>query len=107
MKQSLIKLYFYITSGQTVVDQFRYLIMGIFTLYIMLHLTNYVYLILMLIIAAPILFLLGYLNVHYISKVRERLSVEHGTHYQLKQFELIGEQVALLQEILVHLQKKK
>ncbi len=99
MKENLIKLYFYITSGQTVVDQFRYLIMGIFTLYIMLKLTNYGYLIVMFVLSAPILFLLGYINIHYISKVKERLSIQHGTHYGLKQFELIEKQTTLLQDI--------
>lgn len=100
MKETLIKLYFYVTSGQAVVDQFRYLIMGVFALYVMLKLTNPLFLVLMLIIAMPVLFLLGWCNVHYISKVRERLSVQYGTHYQLKQFEMMEEQVKLLKEIL-------
>ena len=99
MKETLIKIYFYITSGQSVIDQFRYLIMGIFTLYIMLRLTSYWYLIGMFILSVPLLFILGWINVHYISKVRERLSMQHGTHYAIKQFELQEEQVSILKEI--------
>ena len=99
MKELAIRIYFYVTSGQAVVDQFRYLIMGIFTLYIMLHLASYWYLIIMFAVSIPCLFMLGWVNIHYISKVRERLSMEHGTHYQIKQFELIERQVELLQKI--------
>lgn len=100
MKENLIKVYFYITSGQSVVDQFRYLIMGVFTLYIMLKLTSYTYLILMFVIAMPILFLLGWLNIHFISKVRERLSMKYGTYYSIKQYELQEKTVELLEKLV-------
>jgi len=99
MKEHLIKLYFYVTSGQAFVDRFRYLIMGVFALYVMLKLTNPVYLVVMLLAAVPVLFVLGWYEIHKISKVRERLSVKYGTHYTLKSFELQEESVKLLQEI--------
>lgn len=99
MKENLIKLYFYVTSGQSVIDQFRYLIMGIFALYVMLHLNNYLYLGLMFLLSIPVLFLLGWVNIHYISKVRDRLSTKYGTHYGIKQFELQEKTVDLLEEI--------
>lgn len=110
MKENLIKIYFYVTSGQSVIDQFRYLIMGIFTLYIMLKLTSYVYLVVMFTVAMPALFILGWVNVHFISKVREKLSTQHGTHYAIKQFELQEETVKLLKDIkklLTYTQVKK
>lgn len=100
VKENLIKLYFYVTSGQSVVDRFRYLIMGIFALYVMLKLTNPLYLILMLIVSIPVLLGVGWYDVHKISKIRERLSIQFGTHYGIKQFELQEETVEILKEIL-------
>lgn len=99
MKESLIKLYFYVTSGQLVVDRFRYLIMGVFALYVMLKLSNPLYIVVMLVLAIPVLFVLGWYEIHKISKVRERLSTQYGTHYTLKSFELQEESVKLLQDI--------
>ena len=99
MKETLIKIYFYVTSGQAVVDRFRYLIMGIFAVYVMLKLTNPMYLVVTFIISVPVLFILGWYEVHKISKVRERLSTQYGTHYTLKSFELQEESVKLLKEI--------
>ncbi len=99
MKEAFIKLYFYVTSGQAFVDRFRYLIMGVFALYVMLKLTNPMYLVVMFIMAIPALFILGWYEIHKISKVREKLSVQYGTHYTLKSFELQEESVKLLQEI--------
>ena len=106
MKENLIKIYFYVTSGQAVVDQFRYLIMGIFALYVMLKLSSYIYLLLMFLLALPVLFVLGWLNVHYISKVKERLSMKHGTHYGIKQYELQEETVKLLKELVDNVNRK-
>ena len=99
MKELLIKTYFYVHSGQSVVDSFRYLIIGVFALYVTLKLVNPVFLVLMFIFSIPILFVIGWFNVHKISKVSERLSIEHGTHYGMKQFELIEKQTKLLEEI--------
>ena len=106
MKEIAIKVYFYVTSGQSVIDKFRYLIMGILALYAVLHLTSMWFLPVMLVAAVPMLLILGYVNVHYISKVQERLSVQHGTHYAIKQFELIEKQTHLLEEILSEVKTK-
>lgn len=105
MKETLIKVYFYVTSGQSVIDKFRYLIMGIFALYVMLKLDSFIYLGLMLLASVPILYILGYVNVHYISKVQDKLNTEHGTHYVMKQFELVQEQTELLKEVLIILKR--
>lgn len=91
MKETLIKIYFYVTSGQAVVDRFRYTYFIILSLYVVLKFTNYFYILLLLIVALPILFFFGWYDVHKISKVRERLSIEHGTHYAFEQFNIIKE----------------
>lgn len=94
-----IQVYFYVNSGVLIVNDFRNIGLGIFALYFALKLANPLYLVLMSLVSLPILAVMGYYNVHKISKVRERLSVKHGTHYGIKQFELTQEQVKLLKEI--------
>lgn len=99
MKENLIRAYFYMNNGVSIINDFRNLGLGIFALYFALKLSNPVLLIVMFLIAIPILIIMGYFNVHHISKVRDRLSVKYGTHYGIRQFELIEEQVALLKQI--------
>lgn len=99
MKDNLIKLYFYVTAGQAVVDKFRYLIMGIFAVYVMLKLTNPMYLALMFVVSIPVLFITGWYYTHKVASVSDMLSTKYGTHYQIKQYELIEEQVILLKQI--------
>jgi len=53
----------------------------------------------MFLVSIPILIAVGYYNIHKVAKVSEQLSVKHGTHYGIKQFELMEEQVRLLKEI--------
>ncbi len=104
MKENiLIRLYFYLNSGVTILNNFRNLFLGIFALYFALKLTSPLLLVAMFAISIPILIVVGYYNVHKILKVSEQLSVKHGTHYGLKQFELIEKQTSLLEKILIHL----
>lgn len=99
MKESLIKLYFYVTSGQAVIDKFKYLIMGIFAVYALFKFTNPIYMVLMFLVAVPILFVFGWLHVHYISRLSEQLSVKYGTFYSIRTFEITEETLSVLKEI--------
>jgi len=53
----------------------------------------------MFLVSIPILIAVGYYNIHKVAKVSEQLSVKHGTHYNIKQFEMLEEQLAILKEI--------
>lgn len=105
MKENLIRLYFYVTSGQAVIDKFKYLIMGIFAVYALFKFTNPLYMIVMFLIAVPILFVLGWLHIHYISKLSEQLSIKYGTFYSIRTFEITEETLAVLKEIRESLKK--
>jgi hypothetical protein len=94
-----IRVYFYMLSGVSIVNEFRNLFLGIFALYFTLKLENPLWLIGMFVVCVPILVVAGYYNVHKISKVKEWLSVKFGTHYSIKQFELMEKQVELLTKI--------
>lgn len=100
MKDILVKAYFYLNQGVNVLNQFRNLFLGIFGVYITLKLTSPILIVIMLLVSIPVLIAVGYYNIHKVAKVSEQLSVKYGTHYNIKQFEMIEEQVRLLKEIL-------
>lgn len=95
----LIRMYFYLTNGVGILNEFRNLFLGIFALYFTLKLENPLWLAGMLLVSTPVLIFAGYYNVHKISKVKEWLSMKFGTHYSIKQYELMEKQVELLEEI--------
>ncbi len=95
----LIRMYFYLTNGVGVLNEFRNLFLGIFALYFTLKLSNPLWLIGMFAVSIPVLILVGYYNVHKVAKVKEWLSMKFGTHYSIKQYELMEKQVELLEEI--------
>ena len=107
MKETLIKIYFYLNNGVGILNNFRNLFLGVFALYFTLKLTSPILLVAMFIIAIPILVVCGYYNVHHIAKLSEQLSTKFGTHYGIKQFELIEEQTKLLRKIEKLLKEKK
>jgi len=100
MKDILVKSYFYLNQGVGVLNQFRNLFLAIFGVYLTLKLTSPILIVVMFIVSVPILIVVGYYNIHKIAKTSEQLSIKYGTHYGIKQFELMEEQVRLLKEIL-------
>jgi len=98
-KSLLIRIYFYIEQGLNVLNLFRNLFLGIFGVYITLKLTNYSYLILMVVISMPILAILGYYSVHKINKTKEWLNIKFSTHYAKKTFDYQEDMVKSLRQI--------
>lgn len=98
----LIRLYFYLNNGVSILNNFRNLFLAIFAVYFALKLTSPILLLLMFVAAIPVLVAAGYYSVHHISKVSDQLATKYGTHYGIKQFELIEKQTELLQAISDH-----
>lgn len=96
----LIRAYFYIKSGLNVLNDFKYLVAGIFAVVITYKMTNPLILVAMFLVGLPVLFIMGYVNTHYISKVVEWLSIKYGSHYGIKQYELMEKQTKLLEKLL-------
>ena len=103
----MIKSYFYLNQGLTVLNNFRNLGLGIFAAYFALKLDSPIILIVMFIVSVPVLIIIGYYYVHKVSKVSEQLTIKHGTHYGIAQFELIEKQTNLLEEICKKIQHHK
>lgn len=95
----VIRIYFYIQKGVSIVNEFKNLLMLIFGVYFALKLSSWWWLVLMFGGSMPILFLMGWVMVHRMSKVMEWLSIKHGTHYAIKQFAMQEEMLKQLKEI--------
>lgn len=81
-----IKLYFYLSNGLSVVNEFRNLLLGIFGLYITLKLDSPIIMLFLFISSCIALTGLGWVMVHKVSKVKEWLSTKHGSHYAIQNF---------------------
>ena len=99
MKESLIKFYYYIERGLDILNTFRNLFLAIFAGYFALQLNNYWLMALAFAVSIPILAGIGWYNVHFISKVRDRLNIGFGTHYGIKQFDYTKRMAELLEII--------
>lgn len=98
-KNKCIRYYFYAQRGLTLVNEFRYVIMTIFAIYITCKLENILLIPLMFVVVIPVLCVLGYISVHHIAKVIEYLNIEYSTHWSRRNFELNEERNELLKEI--------
>lgn len=90
-KNKIIRYYFYINTGLNVFNNFKYLVAAILGLYWMLHLKNPAILLIMFAISIPALGVIGYYSIHHINKVMNWLDVRFGSHYTLKNIELLEE----------------
>lgn len=95
-KNKIIRLYFYSQKGLALFNEFRYLIMLIFGVYVAMKLSNPVWLFLMFIISVPALIAIGFVSVHYVGKVIDYLNVQFATHWSKYSFKL---QEGILEEL--------
>ncbi len=81
-----IRYYYYMNNGLSILNQFRNLFLGIFALYVILHLTNPFLIVLMFLAACPLLAIAGYYEIHKMSKVMEWIGLRFSSHYAIRQF---------------------
>lgn len=96
----IIRLYFYSQRGLALFNEFRYVFLLIFGIYMTLKLTNPVYIVGMFIVSIPVLCFFGWLAVHKIAKVVDWLNVEFSTHWGRYGYELQERQNNILSDIL-------
>lgn len=101
-----IRVYFYLSNGMAVANEFRNVLLGIVALYIALKLANPLWMVGMFGVAIPVLTVIGYYNVHKMSKVKEWLTIKFSTHYGIQQFDYIKRQCELLEAINFKLEPK-
>lgn len=100
------RMYFYMMNGLNILNEFRNLFLGIIGIYIALHMTNYLWMVVMFVPSLLGLIIIGRYNVHKLSKMGEWLSVRFSTHYGIKSYGFSQQQVELLQEIIDILKKQ-
>jgi len=104
-KNKTIRYYYYIQKGLLLLNEMRYLILGIFTIYFTLKFDNILLIPLMFICCLPILLTLGWLAVHHMDKVIEYLNIEFATHFSRHNIDLQERQLQMLGEILDELKR--
>ncbi len=86
VENKAIRYYYYLNSGLGILNQFRNLVFGVFALYVMLHLSNPFLIVVMFMVACPLLMVIGYYDIHTMSKVMEWIGIRFSSHYAIRQF---------------------
>lgn len=87
-KNKAIRMYFYTQRGLALFNEFRYLAMLIFGVYVVMKLSNPIWLGVMFLIAVPLLIVFGWMQVHHMAKTINWLDVEFASHWTRYSFEL-------------------
>lgn len=95
-----IRLYFYSQRGLALFNEFRYVFMLIFGLYVILKLSNPIWIFVMFLVICPILVVVGWIQVHRMAKVIDWLNIEFASHWSRYGYELQERQNKILTGIL-------
>ena len=106
LKREAVKYYFYTQQGLTLLNEFRYLLMGIFATYFSLRLDNVWLIPIMFVVAVPILMFFGWLSINHIKKIIDYLSIKKATTYGKYGYELNEKQLEALNKIVKILEEK-
>ena len=103
----IIRYWFYLENGLSIINEFRNLFLGIIAVYITLKLTNPIWMIVMIVPSLIFLTIVGYFMVHKVAKVKEWVAMRFSTHFGIKNFDYTKGNHELLTEIRDSLQKNK
>jgi len=106
-KNFFIRLYYYLNQGLSLVNDFKYLVAFIFAVYYTLKLANPMWLVIIFGVCMPLLIFIGWVRVWHVSKVMDWLNIELSTYWNRYTYTLNEKQIALLEEIVKELKKKK
>jgi hypothetical protein len=98
-KNKIVRYYFYSQRGLALFNEFRYLFMLLFGIYVLLKLQNPIWLLVMFLTALPLLIGFGWLQVHHMAKIINWLDVEFASYWSRYSFELQERQVKAIEEI--------
>lgn len=98
-KNKSVRMYFYCQRGLALINEFRYVIMTIFGVYMLLKLNNPWIMVAMFVVIVPILIVLGWMQVHHMAKVMNWLDVEFASFWSRYGFELSERSVKALESI--------
>lgn len=99
LKRETVKYYFYLQQGLAFFNEFRYLIMGILSIYVILKIKNPLLIPLMFIIAVPVLIFFGWVSINHVKKIIDYFNVIKATTYGKYGVDLQEEQLKVLRKI--------
>ncbi len=94
-----IRYYYYLENGLTIVNDFRNLILAILGVYIVLKLSNPLWLAGMFLVSTILLTVAGYYYIHKFAKVKEWVSVRFSSHFAIRSYDYQKRICELLEEI--------
>ena len=106
-KQRAVRYYYYVRKGLDFFNAFRYVIMSIFGLYYLLKFTNPLMFPVMFLVCIPVLFIVGYCDVHHMNKITEYIAVQFASHWARYGVDLQEQRNDLLKEIIKELREEK
>jgi hypothetical protein len=97
-----IRAIFYIGQGNLQLKNYRDVGLGIVALFIYLKTSQYIsnplWLVVLILLALPIMFLYGWYFTHRMARIMEWLAIKFSTVFQKKNFENVDKQVKLAEE---------
>jgi hypothetical protein len=98
-KNNMIRVYFYLSNGLAILNEFKNLFLIIFAAYFTLGIQNPIWIGIMAVVGLIGLTIVGYFSVHHIARIKEWLAVRFGTHFGIQNFDYVKRQTELLEEI--------
>lgn len=95
----LVRSWYYLMEGLNLVNQFKYVVLGIFGLYVALKFTNYIYLVLLFVTTLPLLVIAGWVYVNKMARNLSLTSMLKSSYFGRYNIDLAEETVSLLTEI--------
>lgn len=105
MFNKLVRVWFYLQAGIDVINQFKYVVLGIFGIYVALKFTSYFWLLGMFAICLPILTIAGWVYINKMARNLSLTSLLKSSFFGSMDIDLNKKQVELLTEILTQLRK--
>lgn len=99
IKNKSVKMYFYTQRGLGLFNEFRYVFMVIFGIYMMLKMSNPWIMLIMFLVTVPILIIAGWFQVHHMAKVMNFLDVEFASYWTRYGYELQEQNLDTLNKI--------
>lgn len=99
-KNKAVRWYWYAQKGLAIINELRYLAMGIFGIYYLTKMSNPLLLILMFGVSVPILIVIGWVSVHHMSVVLDFLGVRYTTAFGRYGYELQERQTAACEKLV-------
>lgn len=99
LQNRLVRYYFYTQRGLALLNEFRYLLMGILAVYALLKMDSPIYMILMFIVSIPILIVLGWVYVYKMASCMDYLNTQFSTHFSKYSIKLQEDQLAEVKKI--------